>query len=360
MLSQSVWLPAESLEHQITRELHKEFAVDSDVLIGVQNKHGDITITTWERDLVVVDVMMRVKCSSASKGQTFIDGIMIEFAESREKLGMKTVYPDQDNSSWYTNWWSNDNNIKYEVHYVIKAPVNMSSHLITKYGNINQTNIGGSSDVTNKYGNIILGNLDSDLTLDLGYGKATVGSIKRANIDTKHSSLSIDKCTNMRMDSKHSTFNFGNCGALALTSKHDNFSIRSCERLANEGKYDVFQIEQVGQISIESKSSNIDIKKLTHHGTFETSRGIINVQHVDSGVQLHIESKYTDVSLGLGTDFCLNYYGDQTELSLNDAECQATTYIKDGSELHIKTCIGDQDRASKIKAEMRYGSLKIH
>ncbi|MFT4534296.1 MAG: hypothetical protein ACI9P5_001654 [Saprospiraceae bacterium] len=139
---------------QLIKEIHQSFDVDSDAILGVHNRYGNIKITTWNKNTVDVDVLIKVKTASKSKGQTFLEDISIDFSHSRSKVGMKTVYPDQENSSWWSSWWSNSNNIDFEVHYTIKVPKGISTNLVNKYGSISQASIGGSSDVTNKFGDI--------------------------------------------------------------------------------------------------------------------------------------------------------------------------------------------------------------
>jgi len=208
---------------ELTKSIHKTFDVSDDVLVGVSSRYGNIKIQTWQRNEVEVDVLIKVKCNNTNKGQQFLDGVDIDFSSTGSTVGMKTTYPDQENASWWSSWWNNSQNINFEVHYDIKAPVGMSSELINKYGNIFQEPITGDCNVVNKYGDISLESVH-DLELDLGYGKAQLGSANNVNIEIKYSSLTLQDCDskygsvrvtkmgrfkNINIDSKYTDYRFG-------------------------------------------------------------------------------------------------------------------------------------------------------
>ncbi len=348
-----------TVKKQLTKEIHKSFDVDSDALLGVHNKYGNIKITTWNRNTIDVDVLIKVKTASESKGQTFLEGINIDFSASSSKVGMKTVYPDQENSSWWSSWWSNSNNIDFEVHYVIKAPEGISSKLINKYGSISQASIDGSSEVTNKYGDIFFDNVGGNVTLNLGYGKAKIVEAKNVNIEIKNSKLSIGSCDDIRMTSKYSDFNFGTCGNMTLETKYDEFKIESAGEIVNNGKYDNFKIGEAESFIIETKNTTVSIKKLNKKCKVEMKYGSVHVESTGPDLELiSIESKHTDYKFGIDSDFHLTFLGDYSNLSIG-VPYEKYHSDKDGNDLNVKAYRGSKNAKLKISADLKYGGLKI-
>ena len=171
-----------TFKNELTREVHESFNVSPGAKLGIQNKHGDINITTWDRNQIQIDVLIKVKTSDSEKGQKFLNAIKIDFESSSSKVRAKTIYPEQENNSWWSGWFGNNRNLDYEVHYTIQAPEQISTTLINKYGNISQKSIDGDSDVTNKYGDIFYENVSGDLSLTLGYGKAKIGEVENSTM----------------------------------------------------------------------------------------------------------------------------------------------------------------------------------
>lgn len=344
---------------QLIREIHKSFDVDSDALLGVQNKYGNITITTWNRNSIDVDVLIKVKTNSESKGQTFLDGINIDFASSSSKVGMKTEYPDQENSSWWGSWWSNNDNIDFEVHYTIKAPEAISTNLINKYGTITQASIQGSSDVINKYGDIFFDNIGGNVSLDLGYGKANINTARNVSVEIKNSTLTIGTCDDIRMTSKYSKFSFGRCRDMNLDSKYDTFTIEEAGEIVNSGKYDDFKIGEAVSLIIDTKNTTVRVRRLNKKCKVDTKYGSIQVKSTAPEFEeLSIDSKYTEYRFGIESDFHIKFLGDYANLSI-DVPHDKYYSEKDGSDYNVKAYRGSKNAKLKISADLKYGVLKI-
>jgi len=345
-------------KEELKREIKKSFSVSDDILLGVQNKYGDINIATWDRNEVDVLVQIKVKSNGSDKAKTFFDNINIDFSESSSRLGMKTVYPDQESNSWWGSWWSNGNNLKYEVNYTINAPHGISTKLINKYGNVIQESIGGSCDVINKYGDIHLHNIGEDLDLDLGYGKTIIGKVADVKMIVKYSSIKLQGCDNISLDSKYSDFKFGQCGIMKIDSKYDDFEIEEAEEISNVGKYDDFEIGRVGKFKIDTKYTDIRINYLKQTFLFDGKYGTISINNTGPLERVDIETKYTDVEIGVKADFNLNFYGDNTSLKVAKPYDKLQKQ-KDGNEVRAQAHRGSKSSGADINIDMGYGSFRL-
>lgn len=343
----------------LTKEIHKTFDVDSDVLLGVQNRYGDVKIVGWDNNEVQVDVFIKVKSINHSKGQTFLDGVKVDFSHSNSKLGMKTEYPSQDNSSWWDSWWGDGKNIEFEVHYNIQAPHGMSTKLINKYGNIYQSNIGGSSTITNKYGDIILQDVGGDLTVDLGYGNASVGDVQNTTVEIKYSSFKIGDCKDVTITSKYSEFHFGACENFTLSTKYDDYEIESAHRIVNSGKYDDFKIGKVGNVIFDTKNTSIKVDHLENQGVFDTRYGSVTVRSIGDIKGITVDSKYTNYKFNVQSNFHLNFYGTYSDLNIAQPY-EKYHYIEDGNDIEAKVFRGSKNGKANIVVNMKYGGLKLY
>ena len=52
-------------QQNVQKEFHKELEVHADALIEIQNQFGDLKITSWDENKVVIDVLITVKGSNS-------------------------------------------------------------------------------------------------------------------------------------------------------------------------------------------------------------------------------------------------------------------------------------------------------
>jgi len=343
---------------ELTREIHETFDVTQGVKLAIHNKHGHLSISTWDKNQVQVDVLIKVKSSNSENAQNFLNDIMIDFDASPSNVQMKTVYPDQNNS-WWNDWFGNKNNIDYEVNYTVKAPKNMHSHLINKYGDITQSSIDGNCHVTNKYGNIIFDNVSGNLVVNLGYGKGTFGSSGDTKMQVKYSTIKMMSTKDLECTTKYSEIKINNSDNVVAQTKYDVYRIENLVSLKNNGKYDEFYIQSIDKIGMETKYTHVKIGQLNHTAIFETKYGSIAVNATTSSLdRIEIESKYTHFTFDIEHDFNVKFDGDKANLHISKPY---ETYYKnkDGSDLEIKAFRGSKEGGVRISADMKYGELNI-
>jgi len=52
---------------ELTKKIHKEIEVSKDALIEIDNSYGDLNITSWDQNKVVIDVLITVKEKNSEK-----------------------------------------------------------------------------------------------------------------------------------------------------------------------------------------------------------------------------------------------------------------------------------------------------
>ena len=358
-LGLSVQAAEPTLKKEITREVHEIFDVSPGVKLSVQNKYGDITISTWDKNQIQIDVLLKVKSSNTEKAEKFLNDISIDFNSSSTKVSALTRYPD-NNQPWWSGWFGNSKNLDFEVHYTIMAPSQMNTHLVNKYGNIIQASIDGDSEVTNKYGNISYENVSGDFDLTLGYGKAIIGEVGDAKMQIKYSSIKIVAAKDLEISTKYSDVKIKNCDHMTAYTKYDDYTIGNVVSLKNDGKYDEFEIGSVDEINIDTKYTDLRINTLNSKGIFDTGYGNVNVNSTGNNLQkIAINSKYTGYEFNINSDFHLTFEGSRTDLHVKQPY-EKYQSEKDGSDLKVKAYRGSKDGGTQISAYMRYGDLDIN
>lgn len=343
---------------KVTKTIKESFDVNNGAKLSIENKYGDVNITTWDKNQIDIEVTIKVEAGSEDKAQKFLDGIKIHMSGSADKVSARTEYPTNKSSSWWGGW-NGSKKLEYEVNYAIKAPASISSRLINKYGNISQASISGAAIVENKYGDIYCQDIGKDLTLNLGYGDARIGNTGNCDVEIKYSSLRLKNAQDIDIVSKYSEIEFGDCGNITSDTKYDDYKISSVVAFANEGKYDDWRIGSAQEIKIDSRYTDLYITSLARNGYFDTSYGEVDISEISVDAEkITVIGSYTDVELGSMGDLYLNLEGKYTDVYLS-RNIEKIEKIKDGSRLTLKAFRGNKKTGCQMNIKMHYGSVNI-
>ena len=115
----------------------KSFAIDKSDKVNLTNQYGSITVKTWSKNEIKVDVDMKAYAKTADEAQKLIDDLSIEATKTGDLVTFKTERGDRNG-----NWGSNVRNGKtiwrreIKVHYVVYMPSSNSLTASQQYGNI--------------------------------------------------------------------------------------------------------------------------------------------------------------------------------------------------------------------------------
>ena len=113
------------------KEFHKEIEVQADALIEIENQFGDLKITSWDENRVVIDVLITVKGASSRRVQEKLDEIDVYFSLQPDHVIAKT----QIEENWSLKFFKSAR-IQYRIDYTIKLPRSSKVDLTNDYGSI--------------------------------------------------------------------------------------------------------------------------------------------------------------------------------------------------------------------------------
>src|SRR5210317_1002942 len=183
--------------HEETKTITKEFDVNSDAVLNISNKYGNVDIASWNENRISIIVTITVKGNKESKVLERIDKIDVEFDASRSAVTAKTKIGKT--SSW---GWGNNNNLSMEINYLVKMPVSNSLNVSNDYGAIFLDDLDGSANISCDYGKINIGelrNMRNNINMDYT-NKSTIEYLKNGSINADYSTLHIEKGGNMDLN----------------------------------------------------------------------------------------------------------------------------------------------------------------
>ncbi len=330
-------------KHTKEKTYHKEYNVNSDAKLKVDNSFGNVDIVTWNENRIVIDIVITVDGSNEDKVQKRLDAIDVEFSASSTLVSVKTTF-NKSKSSW--NWFGNNNNSSMEINYTIKMPINNSLDLSNDYGAINLNKLNGHAKISCDYGQLIIGELMADdnyLTFDYT-SKSTIAYMKSGKINADYSGFTLDKVGNLDLKADYTNSKIGEVSEINYNCDYGKITIDEVRKLEGTGDYISHRIGNVfSTLNINADYGSIKVDKL------EAS--------VKSAI---ISADYTSIKMGydsgLNFDFILDLryasFSGESDLTIQHSEKHNTS--KKYSGYH-----GSQNSGNTININSDYGGVTL-
>lgn len=317
-----------------TKVIDKTFSVNPNAELRINNKYGNINLTTWDKNTVEFHIEIKVDGKNADRVKERLNSISVDFSANSNLVSAETIFKNIKNS----------NNTNITIHYFVKLPKTNNVNLINRYGNISLDVLKGTSVITLDYGNLTLGKMENALnTWDLDY-------VTSANID-------FAKSANITMD--YSKLSLGRSEVINLNADYSDVNITKVGDLVNSMDYGNIFVEEAGSFSNVADYTNIKVGKIEKSFVSSGSYGSISIGNVKKGFnKISIGADYSDVSIGIesGSGYTLtgNFkYGGMSFPSSVNMSKQIEKSV-------VKTYEGKAGNGSgEVLINMTYGSAKI-
>jgi len=359
LLGPAVWAGTidNKTDKDYKKEIHKEYSIDSDGTVKLNNRYGDINIRTHNKNQVIIDVTISTDAPNESRAEELFDRINIDFSNSSDYVSAKTEIGDHG-SRWWKSMWKGNNNIEFDIHYEVYVPSGVKLDIENRYGDVYLPDMDNDLSLELKYGDAQIGNLSGDLEFDISYGNASINDVEDIRIDIGYGDVDINSAKQIQMESKYSDIRIEEADYLDLESKYDDFRIGTIGTIKNEGKYDEFDIKHVDVFEIDTKYTDIEIRDLGKSGLFDTGYGSIDIDNALPSLEnFDVEGRYTNISLTISNGFEIEFEGDYVKPRFRDS-INYTKKDDDDNSVYIKGSHGSNPKA-KLNFSMGYGSLKI-
>lgn len=331
------------LKGKYTKEktIKKEFDVNSDALLKVSNSYGNLNLTSWEGNKVLIEVHIKTNGNNEEKVQRKLDNITVDFDASSSVVSAKTIFNNSRNG-W--GWGGRNNNVHMQINYTIKLPVKNSVHL------------------NNDYGNIILDRIDGHAKINCDYGRLEIGELRGRNnqLNFDYTSKStIDFINSGTITADYSGFTIGKAGDLKINADYTNSTVEKMGNLdynTDYGKLDIGEADNV-----QGTGDYITVKLGTLHGNVDITADYgsvrINEMASDAG-NLRVNGDYTGIKIGYDTKYHFNFeiktsyagVSGKDDFQMNISEVKNTSK-------YYKGYYGSQDSGNSVNISSDYGGI---
>src|SRR6185312_3490344 len=156
----------------------KSYPIDGNDKIKLSNQYGKITVNTWNRPEVKVDVQIKAQAEDDGTAQKLLDGVQIRDGKEGDVVYFKTSIEPNNNRSWKIWNWGNKKNHKLEINYTVYMPAKTDLNVEDSYGAIQLPDLNGRVRISSSYGSVSAENLSNPSnTIEGSYGSLKIGTL---------------------------------------------------------------------------------------------------------------------------------------------------------------------------------------
>jgi len=246
----------------------KSYPIDANDKLKLANQFGKITVTTWDKHEVKVDVQIKAVANDEGDAQKLLDAVQINDSKTGNLVSFKTdIAHNNNNSSWKLWNWGGSKVHKLEINYTVYMPAKTDLEIEDSYGSIFLPDLAGQTKIKASYGSIFAQNL-SNASNDIrgSYGNLKVGVLNGGRLDFSYGNVDVTECNNLKADLSYGTFHLGKLTGVADVdiSYVSGFKIaeitNSFKRLNINSNY--------SGVSLSVPDNNFDFDITTNYGGF--------------------------------------------------------------------------------------------
>ena len=327
------------------KTVKEEFNVNSDALLKVKNSYGNLNLTSWDQDKVMIEVHIKTNGNNEDKVQDRLDEINIDFDSSSSMVSAITRFGDR-NKSW--GWsWGKRNNVSVQVNYTIKLPIKNSVSLSNDYGNIYLDRVDGHAKISCDYGKMEIGQLrgrNNELRFDYT-SRSTFEYINSAEIIADYSGFTVEKAGDLKVNADYTNAVIKEMGDLNYTSDYGSMEVESVKSVSGNGDYIGVKLGQVsGDVSITADYGSIKISEMTPEA------GDVSIRSDYTGIKIGYNENYH-----FDFDITTEYAGVN---GIDDFEVQIRK-VK-SSEKYYNGYYGNDNSGNVVQIDSEYGGVSFY
>ncbi|MCG1036861.1 hypothetical protein [Polaribacter sargassicola] len=332
-------------KHEKNKVIKKVFSVNPNATVSLNNKYGNLNITTWDKNSVEIAVTITVQGDDLDDVKDKISGIDVIFNANKSFVEAETII-ESNKSSW-TSWFKSSKNINYKINYDVKMPKTNSVDLDNDYGNIYLDNLDGKANIDCEYGKIAIGNLNATSNvINLDYSNSsTIHYIKKGTINIDYSKLTVDISENIKAVADYSTLKFDKTETIDFNCDYGSISIEEAIDIKGNSDYLTMRFGTV--------KKNLLIN--TDYGSISVKNLVKDFENVD------INSEYASIRINVDPAVVFDFVIDlqYAGFSRNNDKIDFYKNISKATSKYFEGKFGKGNTKSKMVINSQYGGVSI-
>lgn len=277
------------------KKLSKGFLIDKGTIVDVSNKYGDITIDTWDKDSVWVEISYEVTDKNYERLRKKMSEISFELTQSGHFVVVNTVISSSKNTLIDELIRLKETigvgESQVEINIKLNIPDNLSLRIKNKYGNVYIDDYKGDLTIDLSNGRLKAHDLSGYVNLKISFGDAIINSIDTGNLEVYYSELNLADGRKLRINSKTSDITITEVAQLLVNSSRDDYRIR-----------------MISNFETESSWTDFSITEFTSRSDIKMNYGDLTIENIRPSIEnMTIDAKSTKINLYFDKDLDVNF-----------------------------------------------------
>lgn len=367
---------------EISKTFTKSFSVNSSDKVSISHQYGNITIKTWDKNEVKVDVLVTAY-SSNNDAQNLLNGINFSAEKDGNGVAIKTGLSGHKGN--YGSGKRKGNNWRREVtiNTTLYMPAANPLNIDNQYGNVTLDHLSGPTAIKVQYGNFTAVSLsNSNNFINVQYGKCSIQDLATGTVKHQYNGpVNIGTAGTLTLDAQYtgviigairksavikvqygSGLTVGNIGGnLILDADYAKVNLASVKGNAviNQA-YGNLKADNLSKLVLKAAYSAVNMGALNGDAEIRISYNDLNVKTISNSCKkLTIDADYTDINLGFDNRYDANFNVKTSYAGFNcDGVAKIGSTNKDNEEKNYSGKIGNGGSATvMVKAD--YGSVSF-
>ncbi|MFI5157399.1 MAG: hypothetical protein ACHQF4_00950 [Sphingobacteriales bacterium] len=230
----------------LVKNYSKTYPADANDVLSIENKYGNVTVNTWNRSEIKVDVQIKVSAGSDDATQKLLDNVNISDSKNGSLISFRTIIGEVK-SSWYSVFQGGSSR-KMEINYTVYMPAKNELVIDNRYGGIYLPDLDGKVTINSAYGSVKAKSLTNESTLRVKYGNANIDDLNNCTLQLSYGELVIGSVNSITADVSYSPVKIGRLHTSATVNLRYGGGLKIGDLDRN-----------VKNLVINSSYSNIDI-----------------------------------------------------------------------------------------------------
>jgi hypothetical protein len=349
LLLMAYQLSAQSVSE--TRSFNKSIPLSRDARLEVNNKYGDIHISSWKKDSVTIKAKIEAFAPNRSRLQKMLDGIEVNISGTGSLIRAETVFGKEitvllESFKGITGKII-DYDSRVQISYYINIPDDVDLSIENQFGDIFMEDNKGVISVSLSKGNFEANSLNRISDLSLDFGDADIGSVRSGKINSTFSKIKISQSDDISVNSTSTRFDLGKADKVNVESRRDKFYIGSISGLTGISYFTDYKIETL------SGNTDLDLK----YGSFD-------IERVDKVFEkINLKSDYADITAefdpSASFEFEIRHTNAFVVLPDKNIKSEKEALNEDKKEYLITGKIGNSFGSGRVKIEAKRGNIYI-
>lgn len=322
---------------EATKRIAKSFNINGDTKIEIKNKHGNVVINKWNKNVLDLKVSIEARGKTDAKTQKILDAIDIDISD-RISSGSLSIE---------TEIGSMSGNSSFSVHYEITMPDTNPLSLTNSFGNLYMGSYKGDLDVVVKFGQFQAEDLnDANIRIEFSNARCEIEGIQSGKVDLRHSKMLLEDLGDLEITTQFSDLKIENAGSINIDAKHGKLEIENIKSFRGDIQFAGLNIENV------EESIFLDVQ----HGN---GVSIENVSNRFKNIEIEGQFSSIDINIESGAVAQLDFELQFGNLKAHGEGINFSRVIKDHNTSEYEGYLGNSDATSSIKVRTKHGNIRL-